>query len=178
MRYSRLRTQKQLRSAYLVQLRDKFVTAIQDIYKRTIQENIDSLAEQNANLTGGSPTFEYNGKQYAASWYEQKPGTDTVLIDPQLLPKISAFLNQIDFSEAIQESRIRGYFDNIFMFSLNIMDLYELIPVKFHGLINDVDQEIYNIGPKATAQKIEQFKKSNRSGLIEFTKLTLEDLLV
>ena len=179
MRRVLLMSPKQIRNMYLMEIRDILVNESRRIFQADLQQQIDLLAEENANLLfSTTPTFTYRGKRYAASWHQNLPGIENVQIHPSMLEKISKVLDSNDFDAVISEGRIKNFMDNVLLFAGHIDDLVKILPGRLHHVLVNINADIYNVRNPATPDQIEQFKTKNKSGLVEFNKLFLEDLLM
>lgn len=147
----------------------------QNLLEELIQENTFLLNIQNPGTI--TPTFMYGGEFYRSlNWFANRE--DNRAIHPQMMERITEFVHDKDFNFAVQKSHVESYVANTLMFAKNKNDLFELIPGKFHTILREINEDMFNIGPAADKADIDQFKKTHHRGLVEFQRLFLEALLL
>ena len=157
---------------------------LEDILANHHQEQLDTLEgliRENTYLLGQvKPTtfsFMYAGEFYRSA-NSARSREDNRAIHPSMMSRIIEFVQDKDFNFATQKSQVENYVANALTFSKHKNDLIELIPGRFHTILNQINEDWFNIGPAANSEAIEQFKKLNRKGLVEFQRLFLENLLL
>jgi len=161
-----------------------FINFIFNEYHHDRLQLLDELCVNNAlQLAGGgmsempTPTFMYHGELHSASWHAKR-STDNRIIHPSMMDKIADYFERIDFDMLERTNRVKNYVDNVLLHGQNITDIYQLIPGRFHKVIEDINSEVYNVGDPLSPDQLEQFKMKNRAGLVELQKLLLEELLL
>jgi hypothetical protein len=95
-----------------------------------------------------------------------------------MMAPITNFMRkQQDFNLIEQQQKVSNYVINVLLFAKHVYDIQELIPDKFRTHLS-VSPDIFDIGPPATEKELEQFRTKNISGLLEFKRLFLEELLL
>ena len=143
---------------------------------------LDELCVENGLLLttpeyAPTPTFMYNGELHKASWHAKRP-TDNREIHPSMLERIAHYFDVVDFDLLERTNRVKNYVDNVLIHGQHIDDIYQLIPGRFHKIIEDINSEVYNVGDPLSPDQIDQFKLKFKPGLVELQKLLLEELLL
>jgi len=153
-------------------------------YHRDRIKLLDELCVENAMRIAGSPTaemptptFMYHGTLYAASWHNKR-STDNREIHPAVMPKIADYFDKTDFDMLERTNRVKNYVDNVLLYGKHVEDIYQLIPGRFHKVIEDINPDVYNVGDPLSPDQLEQFKNKFKAGQVELQKLLLEELLL
>lgn len=184
MRIRALNTPNYQRNQLLRYSSEMLIYFIFNEYHRDRIKLLDELCVENAMRIAGSPTaemptptFMYHGELHSASWYVKRH-TDNREIHPAVMAKIADYFEKTDFDMLERTNRVKNYVDNVLLHGQNITDIYQLIPGRFHKVIEDINSEVYSIGDPLSPDQLEQFKMKNRAGLVELQKLLLEELLL
>ena len=137
-------------------------------------ENAIKIDSQTNTCTA---TFMYKGEMHKASWYTFRKG-DNREIHPSMMEKIAHYFEVVDFDMVERSNRIKNYVDNVLLHGKHISDIQQLIPGRYHKVIEDINPEVYNIGDPLSPDQIEQIKNKFKPGLVELQKLLLEELLL
>ncbi len=182
----RIQSEYERRNAYLIQVRDAYMSNIFQAYEneqkeilyRLIQENTNAIRRDTAYSNGMyiSQSFMYKGEFYRINPYYSDP-THNRIIHPSMMKKIVAFMDKKDFNLEEQRQRIQNYIINVLLFSKHAYDVDELIPRQFRNSFY-IDMALFNIGSPATPEELDKFRFNNKAGLVEFKRMFLEELLM
>lgn len=167
-----------LRSLNIRRIQQVLLKQIFKAYHVEQHNLLEDIIRENTRLLN-SPTlsFMYNGTFYRSVIC--KPNKhDNRLIHPTMMESVMEYVHNKDFNFAMQKSHIENYVANTLIFAKHISDLFELIPDKFHFILREINEDWFNIGKPASKDEIENFKKLNRRGLVEFQRMFLEQLLM
>ena len=166
--------------------RAQYVLAVKSLIVDTIfleadkerYEQLYALLHENAALLGGcSLTFAFKKQMYAPAGYRPSK-IDNRSIHPAMLERVIEYFDRFDFDIIIQRNRVDNFVGNVLLFANHLTDLKALIPKRFHKPLEEVDQDVFNVGNEASAEMLEEFKNKNRVGIVELQRLFLSDLLM
>ena len=170
----------------LTQKRNKYIIDLKALFKKHIyNERIkeynaitERLIIENAILLGDvTPTFVYRGVRYAL-WSHQRQLGENKLVHPDMLEKIRLHIDNEDFDAEVEEGKIMNYVGKALVTARCKYDLFELIPERLCQPLHQLNQEVFDIGHPMSDQEISQFKAENKTGIIAFNRLFLEQLLL
>lgn len=173
--------EERARNQYLRNLHIQIVDEVFDVYNRERQDKLYRLIQENTNLLRNdgitaNHSFMYAGEFYSFAYYTPKNECNR-LIHSSMMKPIAEFMGKKDFNLIEQRQKIGNYIINVLLFAKHVYDIQELIPDKFR-IHHNPDPSIFDTGPPATEEELEQFRTRNISGLLEFKRMFLEELLM
>jgi hypothetical protein len=169
-----------------LRFRDEYLCVIQEalelnIYAERLKaraEAIDALAYKNAALIGdASPSFVYKDKMYNAITYHPKPGSNKA-IHPDLIDEVCDVLDKEEYEVVVEENRVKNYIRNVLAACRHIDDLRALIPGRIAKPLQQVKEDVINIGSPMSEEQIDKFKEAHENEYGAFKRLFLMRLLL
>jgi hypothetical protein len=166
------------RNAYIRVIQKTLIEQIFKTYHAEQRDLLEDLIRENTRLLNAhSLSFMYNGVFYRSVACARNKD-DNRIIHPSMMNSITVHLENKNFNHAQQKSQIENYVANSLIFAKHLSDLFELFPDKFHFILKEINGDWFNISSPASEAEIDQFKKLNRRGLVEFQRMFLAQLLM
>jgi hypothetical protein len=170
----------QLRALYLNDLRDDFMKAFTRQREKIAEEELWKIAGRNQQLLNCKhPSFMYRNQWYAAiPILKPREMADwNRLLHPSLIKEVKALVDDKDFDDVVEESKLVGFFNNILGAVQHLEDLDNIIPSSFQ-FVSGIKADIFNIGPPLGEKEVERLKAENQEGIQSLNKLAMRELLL
>ncbi len=136
---------------------------------------LESLLYRNAELLNTTPSFIFNEKYYTV-WGRRRERGDNRQVHSSLYRTVAELLDEGDFDEFVERSKMQSYLRKVFSVSQHRDDLYALVPHRLSEALSLVGTA-WSTGDAMTAEQIEAFRKENKQDYSAFTRMFLVDLI-